>query len=58
MTPEHHHSVAEELHDLAETADRGESAATPAILVGEVFMFLLPIAFLLLSAAFAAYYLA
>lgn len=53
-----HHGVGEELHHLHEIAERGDAGATPAIALGEVLLFLIPVVAVVLGVAFAAYYLA
>jgi hypothetical protein len=57
--PEHHQhvSIKEEIHHLDEVADKGESGETPFIMIGRVWLFVVPIALLMLGIAFAAYYL-
>lgn len=55
---EHHHSLGEELHHLHDVAEKGDAGATPAIALGEVLLFLIPVIALVLGVAFAAYYLA
>jgi hypothetical protein len=51
-----HTHVTAELKHLHNVAEKGESAETPAILIGEVFMFLLPIAIVMMTLAFGLYY--
>jgi hypothetical protein len=50
--------LEEEAHHLHEIERRGESAATPLIAFGGLFLFLLPIFLVMLGLALAAYYLA
>lgn len=50
--------LREELHHLHEIEERGEEAETPAIALGEVILFLLPIIGIILLGSFLAYYLA
>ncbi|MGZ4353272.1 MAG: hypothetical protein ACXVZL_03055 [Gaiellaceae bacterium] len=54
----HHHSLGEELHHLHDVAEKGDAGATPAIALGEVLLFLIPVIAVVLGVAFAAYYLA
>lgn len=49
--------LREELHHLHEVEERGESAETPVLALGQVVLFLLPVILVLLGACFAAYYL-
>jgi quinohemoprotein ethanol dehydrogenase len=51
-------AVEDEVDHLRDVADKGESAATPAIVTGGVIMVLLPIVALLLALGFGAYHLA
>lgn len=53
-----HHGLVEEVKHLHELAEEGNTGATPAIALGEVILFLLPVVLLLLLGAFLAYYLA
>jgi hypothetical protein len=53
-----HPHLKEELEHLHEVAAKGDAPATPAIALGEVMLFLLPIILLILGGTFAAYYLA
>ena len=57
--PEHHehHGIREEIHHLDEVAEEGESGETPFILIGKVWLFILPIFLILLGLGLAAYYL-
>jgi hypothetical protein len=41
--------VPAEIKHLHEVAEKGEAPETPAILVGEVFLFLLPVALVMLA---------
>jgi hypothetical protein len=50
-------AVEEEVEHLRKIEEEGESAETPAIAIGGIFLFLLPIALLFTGIAFAAYYL-
>jgi len=50
-------AVEEEVEHLREIEEEGESAETPAIAIGGILLFLLPIALLFTGIAFAAYYL-
>jgi len=54
----HHpvHAAEQELEHLRETADEGESASTPAIVIGEILLFLIPLVAILIGASFLAYY--
>jgi len=45
-----------DIKHLQDVADKGESPQTPAILVTEVFLFLLPIAIVLLAITFGLYF--
>jgi hypothetical protein len=47
-----------EVEHLREVADKGESAATPAIVTSGVILFLIPIVVIVIALAFAAYYVA
>jgi hypothetical protein len=51
------HAVEEEAEHLRDVAEEGESPRTPAIVVGAVLAFLLPLAAFLLLLAFLIYYL-
>lgn len=51
-----HQSLGEELHHLHEVAEKGDAGATPAIALGEVVLFLLPVVALVLAASLIAYY--
>jgi hypothetical protein len=55
---EHHvvHDVVEEVKSLEHEAEEGESARTPAILVGGVTLFVAVIVIVVLALAFTAYY--
>ena len=53
-----HHGLVDEVRHLHEIAEKGDAGATPAIALGEVVLFLLPIVGLLLLGSFLAYYLA
>jgi len=55
---EHHpiHDVVEEVKHLEHEAEEGESARTPAILVGGVSVFLSAVVIVILALAFTAYY--
>ena len=50
-------TVEHEAEHLLEVAEEGESAETPAIMLGMVVLVLLPVFAMMLCAAFAAYYL-
>ena len=50
-------TVEHEAEHLLEVAEEGESAETPAIVLGMVVLVLLPVFAMMLCAAFAAYYL-
>jgi hypothetical protein len=56
---EHHpvQDVVEEVKHLEEEAEKGESARTPAILVGGVGIFVTIVVIVILALAFTAYYL-
>jgi cobalamin biosynthesis protein CobD/CbiB len=56
---EHHpiHDAVEEVKHLEHEAEEGESARTPAILVGGVAMFVTVVVIVILALAFIAYYL-
>jgi hypothetical protein len=51
-------TVEDEAKHLEEIAESGESAETPAIVIGLVVLALIPIVALVLGGALAAYYLA
>jgi hypothetical protein len=55
---DHHpiHDVVEEVKHLEHEAEVGESARTPAILVGGVGMFVIAVVIVILALAFTAYY--
>ena len=48
--------VPAEIKHLHEVAEKGEAPETPAILVAEVFLFLLPVALVMLAIGFGLYY--
>jgi len=50
-------AVEEEVEHLREIEEEGESAETPAIAIGGILLFLIPIVLLFTGIAFAAYYL-
>jgi hypothetical protein len=52
------HDVVEEVKDLEQEADAGQSARTPFILIGGVGVFVIAVVIVLLVVAFTAYYLA
>jgi quinohemoprotein ethanol dehydrogenase len=52
------HAVEHEVEHLYDTAEEGESPATPAIVGGGVLAFLVPLAAILIAFAFAVYYVA
>ena len=52
------HATEEEAAHLRQVANEGESAATPAIVVGAVLAFILPLAASLMLLGFALYYFA
>jgi hypothetical protein len=56
--PEHHpiHDAVEEVKHLEHEAEEGQSARTPAILVGGVSVFLTIVVIVILALAFTAYY--
>jgi hypothetical protein len=54
MVRRHHSAILKRLHELEV---EGESAATPAIALAEVVLFLVPIFAFLLTVTFVAYYL-
>jgi hypothetical protein len=56
--PDPLHDVAEEAKKLQHEADEGKSERTPAILIGEVSIFVWIVVAVVLVIAFAAYYLA
>ena len=58
--PEHHpiHDAVEEVKHLEHEAAEGESARTPAILVGGIGVVVTLIVIVVLAVAFTAYYLA
>jgi hypothetical protein len=51
------HAVEREVHELRDTAARGESSRTPAILAGTMVTFLIPLVALVIAVAFGAAYL-
>lgn len=55
---EHHpiHDAVEEVKSLEHEAEEGESARTPAILVGGVGLFVAAVVIVVLALAFTAYY--
>jgi hypothetical protein len=53
-----HHGLVDEVKHLHEIAEEGNAGATPAIALGEVILFLLPVVLLLLLGSFLAYYIA
>ena len=48
--------VPAEIKHLHEVAEKGDAPETPAILVAEVLLFLIPIAIVMLAIAFGLYY--
>jgi hypothetical protein len=52
------HATVEEAEHLREVADEGESPATPAIVAGVVFTFILPLATFLILLAFVVMHFA
>ncbi len=56
---DHHpiHDAVEEVKHLEHEAEEGESARTPAILVGGVGLFVTGVVIVVLALAFTAYYL-
>lgn len=54
---DHPHTIQDELHHMHDVAEKGEAAETPFILIGGVFAFIAPVLLLMLSIAFAVYYL-
>jgi hypothetical protein len=56
--PEHHvvHDAVEEIKHLEHEAEEGESARTPALIVGGISMVVTVIVVVVLALAFIAYY--
>ena len=48
--------VPADIKHLHELAEKGDSPQTPMILVSEVFLFLLPVAIVMLAIAFGLYF--
>jgi hypothetical protein len=44
------------IRHLHEVAEKGEAAETPVILIGEILVFLIPIAVVMLAIGFGLYY--
>jgi hypothetical protein len=48
--------VPTEVRHLHEVAEKGEAPETPAILIGEILLFLIPIAIVMLAITFGLYF--
>lgn len=48
--------VPAEVRHLHEVAEKGEAPETPAILIGEILLFLIPIAIVMLAITFGLYF--